>query len=53
MHKLRKESICHPGAGEKLIFNFPNDTPSSSSFVSVSLHENSISAKCKWYSTIH
>lgn len=27
MHKLRKESICHPGAGEKLIFNFPNDTP--------------------------
>lgn len=27
MHKLRKEPICHPGAGEKLIFNFPNDTP--------------------------
>lgn len=25
MHKLRKESICHSGAGEKLIFNFPND----------------------------
>lgn len=25
MHKLRKESICHPSAGEKLIFNFPHD----------------------------